>query len=272
MRKPGWVVTLLMALALMTGCAHSQLSGAHAPVLNKIMERGELVVGMAGSMPPLNMTTVDGVVIGYEPDMAALIARAMGVELRIETMKFAQLLPALQEGKVDMILSNMTITPDRNLKVAFVGPYFSSGKAFLTKIRKVAEAVEPGIVNTPDITLVALKGSTSQYFIESSIPDAKLVTTDTYDEAVKMVIEDKAHGLLADYPICVVSLYRYPNKGLLSVITPMTYEPIGIAVPANDPLLVNWLQNYLDGLDGSGYLDELERRWIGDAAWLEKLP
>ena len=54
----------------------------------------------------------------------------------ILALGFGVLLPALQAGKVDMVLSGMTITPDRNLKVAFVGPYFISGKAILTKIKR----------------------------------------------------------------------------------------------------------------------------------------
>lgn len=254
----------------MVSCAHSPQGSA--PVLNKILSSGELVVGTAAGMPPLNMTTKEGDIIGFEPDLAADIASAMGVKLRMEAMAFAELMPALESGRVDMVMSGMTITPDRNLKVAFVGPYFVSGKAFLTKVRRIAEADESGDVNSPDVTLAALKGSTSQFFIEKMLPDTTLVTADTYDEAVKIVLEDRAQALLADYPICVVSLFRYPDQGLISVISPLTYEPIGIAVPAGDPLLINWLDNFLEALDGSGRQEELDQRWIEDASWINRLP
>ena len=59
---------------------------------------------------------------------------------------------------------------------------------------------------------------------------------------------------------------------MISVITPLTYEPIGIAVPAGDSLLINWLENFLEALDGSGRLEELEERWIEDASWVTQLP
>jgi len=218
------------------------------------------------------MTTKDGEIIGFEPDLARLIAAGLGVPLKLTPMSFSELLPALETGKIDMILSNMTMTPRRNLKVAFVGPYFISGKAFLTKEKTIANAKNAAEINSPDTRLVALKGSTSQFFADKLLSKTQLTTAASYDEAVKMVIDDKVHALVADYPICVVSLLRYPDAELLSLITPLTYEPIGIALPGNDPLLINWLENFLDSLEGSGRIEILEERWFENADWVKKLP
>ena len=74
-----------------------------------------------------------------------------------------------------MILSGMTMTPQRNLKVAFVGPYFASGKSILTKAANVASVDELSKMNQSDKVLVALKGSTSQMFVERLLPKAQLV-------------------------------------------------------------------------------------------------
>jgi polar amino acid transport system substrate-binding protein len=87
-----------------------------------------------------------------------------------------------------------------------------------------------------------------------------------------MVIDGEVHAMIADYPICVISVFRYPEAGLLSVVTPLTYEPIGIAVPAGDPLLVNWLENFMAGLENIGMLDELKKKWFARGSWLKKLP
>ncbi|NIO15590.1 MAG: transporter substrate-binding domain-containing protein [Deltaproteobacteria bacterium] len=269
------VLSLVLSVAILGGCAHTT-SGVGktsvSPVLDRILDREELVVGMAGNMPPLNMTTKEGEIIGLEPELARYMAAGMGVGLRIETMPFAELLPALLEEKIDMILSGMTITPERNLGVAFVGPYYVTGKAFLTKIETIASAEEPSEVDTPDITLVALAGSTSEYFAEDAIPRAKLVTAESYDEAVKMVMQGKADAMIADYEICAVSVLRYPEQGFVSIFTRLTYEPIGIALPAGDPHLINWLENFLGNLDGSGRLEVLAESWLEDGSWLERLP
>jgi polar amino acid transport system substrate-binding protein len=268
------IISLVLALSLVSAFSNTAAKSVNAPVapvLDRILKKGELVVGTAGSMPPLNMTTKEGEIIGLEAELAGAIAGSMGVKLRFEAMPFSELLGALEAGKIDMILSGMTMTPGRNLKVAFVGPYYISGKAFLTKNKKIASAQHTSEIDSPDNTLVALKGSTSQNFIEGLLPKAKLVTAKDYDEAVKMVLEDKATAMVADYPICVVSVFRYPDKGLASVITPFTYEPIGIALPPNDPLLVNWMQNFLNALEDSGQLKELQDHWLKPGPWVEEL-
>jgi polar amino acid transport system substrate-binding protein len=268
------LTVLFVAIVLFTGCAEMQKgtsSTSASPVLDRILKRGELIVGTMGNMPPLNMTAKDGEIFGLEPDLAKMMAGAMNVNVRFVTKPFSKLLPALQTGEVDMVLSGMTITPRRNLKVAFVGPYFISGKAFLTKVNPIALAKEANAVNSPNTKLVALKGSTSQAFAEAVLDKTTLYTTGNYDEAVDMVLKDKVQAMIADYPICVVSVFRYPEAGLLSVVTPLTYEPIGIAIPANDPLLMNWATNTLNSIEASGQLDELRLKWFARGAWLDKL-
>ncbi len=274
MKMKKWLI-VLASLILLIGCAQTSGNKANAsatPVIDRIQKSGTLTVGMTGNMPPLNMTSKEGELMGYEVDLARAMAKAMGVKAELKTMPFAELLPALEAGKIDMIISNMTITPGRNLKVAFVGPYFISGKAFMTKIKTIALADEAEDIDEKNTKLVALEGSTSQAFVEAALPEAQLFKAKDYDEAVQMVLDDKVHAMVADYPIAVVSVFRYPGKGLLSVVTTLTYEPIGIAVPAGDPLLVNWVENYLDIADSTGLLDELKRRWLLNADWLHRLP
>ena len=277
MKAKKWIIVFISLLLFLGGCAQTNSSTANAsasasPVIDRILQRGELVVGMAGNMPPLNMTTKEGELIGYEVDLAQAMAAAMGVKAKMEIIPFGELLTALRTGKIDIILSNMTITPGRNLKVAFVGPYFTSGKAFLTKINTIALADEPEDIDAKKTRLVALKGSTSEAFVEKVLPGATLITAKDYDEAVEMVLQDKVHAMVADYPICVVSVFRYPNKGLLSVVTTLTYEPIGVGVPAGDPLLVNWVENFMGIAEKTGLLEELKRKWLLNADWLHRLP
>ncbi len=268
------ILVSILAVIFLVGCAQTQQnagSTSASPVLDRIQKRGELIVGTMGNMPPLNMTAKDGEIFGLEPDLARLMARAMDVKVKFVTKPFNELLPALQNGEVDMVLSGMTITPERNRKVAFVGPYFISGKAFLTKIKNIAYADEAEDANNPKTKLVTLKDSTSQAFAEAFLDKTTLFTTGNYDEAVDMVLQDKVDAMIADYPICVVSVFRYPDAGLLSVVTQLTYEPIGIGLPANDPLLINWTQNTVNNIEGSGILDELKLKWFARGNWLNKL-
>ena len=236
MKKHMLAILIFGITMLMCGCYQVSEDGTlmkptASPVLDRIMKKGQLVVGTAGNMPPLNMTTKEGEIIGLEADMARFMAGSMGVELKMVAMPFAKLLPSLEKREIDMILSDMTMTGSRNLNVAFVGPYFISGKSFLTKRKTIASLKETDEINHPETTLVALEGSTSQLFIETIIPKAKLLTAIDFNKAVELILEDKGHALIADYPICVFYSLLYQDKGLVSIITPLTYEPIGIALP-----------------------------------------
>jgi polar amino acid transport system substrate-binding protein len=171
-----------------------------------------------------------------------------------------------------MVMSGMTMTPKRNMRVAFVGPYMITGKAALTKIETIASIEDPSEIDSPKTRVAVLKGSTSDVFVREMVPNARRVTTRDYDEAVKLVLEDRVDAMIADYPICIVSLFRYPDEGLLSILHLWTYEPIGIALPANDPLFVNWVENFVETLDDSGKLELLKVRWVADGSWLTKLP
>jgi polar amino acid transport system substrate-binding protein len=275
MKKTGIIMFLILAMALFSACAQMTTTGVSqraAPILDRILERGELVVGTSGEQPPLTVKNKGGKIIGLDADLARYMANAMEVGLRFEVMPFPELLPALEAGKVDMILSGLTMTPKRNLKVAFVGPYYISGKGILTKIGTVASLKEASSMNRPDFTLAALQGSTSQLFAEKLISRAKLVTPNSLDEAVDLVIHGKVDALVADYPVCAVSAFRHQGKGLAAGEVRFTVEPLGIALPANDPLLVNWVENFLNAVKGTGGLAKLEERWFKDGSWIKELP
>ena len=104
------------------------------------------------------------------------------------------------------------------------------------------------------------------------MPKAKLVKTEDYDQAVQMVLEDKASAMVADFPICALSVLRHQDKGLVTLTEPLTIEPIGIALPPGDSLLLNMVENYLAALAVSDLLTELEAKWFEDASWLIHLP
>jgi polar amino acid transport system substrate-binding protein len=252
--------------------AYAGESSPKAPVLDRILAKKELVVGTAASMPPLNMTLKDGKIVGMEIDLATLLADSLGVKLTIKPMNFGDLLAALESGQVDLVLSDMTMTPLRNTKIAFAGPYFGSGKSVLLKVANAPSLQSTAMMNAPEMTLVALKGSTSQLFVEQVAPKAKLLLADDYNQAVALVLDDKARAMVADYPICTVSAHRYRDKGLTTLKSPLNYEPIGIALPPNDPLLLNLTQNFVTALLNSGDLELLRRRWFEDASWVDQLP
>jgi polar amino acid transport system substrate-binding protein len=266
MKRGFWLTTLVSALVLVF------VAGAQAGnVMDRILKKNELVVGTTGSQPPLNATTKDGKIIGLDADIARQIANGMGVKIRFETMPFPDLLPALYANKVDLILSSMTMTPERNLKVAFIGPYYISGKGMLTKTQTIAALQAAEGLNDPKFKVAALKDSTSQVFVEKTAPKAELVGVESYDEGLDLLFEDKIDVLIADYPFCAFTAFRYESKGLVAGQSRLTFEPLGIALK-EDTLLINWLNNFMKMLDGSGQLKQMVDHWFKDSSWIKDLP
>jgi polar amino acid transport system substrate-binding protein len=266
---------LLLVCLLVAGLAACQpqlpTGSTSSPRLDRVLESGELRVGLSGSQPPLNMTNKNGEIVGLEVDLVRALAESMDLELRIVTRPFADLLPALERGEVDLVISGLTITPERNARVAFVGPYFISGKSVLTKSERIANVESSNALNDPAHTYTALAGSTGEDFVRDVLPRAKLVTAPHYDAAVRMVIDDEADALVADFPICMLSVMRYPEAKLSALTTPFTIEPLGIALPPDDPLLVNLVDNYLTTLEKTGLLTHFKAKWFSHGPWIAEL-
>ncbi len=266
-------LAMLATLALLgqSACQTPTANGA-ASRLHRIVESGQLRIGMTGAQPPLNMKNKQGEMIGMEVDLIRSLAQAMGLEAKLVELPFAELLPSLERGEIDLVISGVTITPERNTRVAFVGPYFITGKSLLTKSESLALVNESTQLDDPARRYAALSGSTSADFVRYVVPKATLVVTADHAEAVQLVIDGKVDAMVADSEICTFALWRHPDQGLATIATPFTIEPLGIAVPAGAPLLLNLVENFIDTLEYTGLLGQFKAKWLADDSWLDELP
>ncbi|RLE60785.1 MAG: amino acid ABC transporter substrate-binding protein, partial [Thermoprotei archaeon] len=102
-------------------------------LVEKIRKRGKLIVGTSADWPPFEYIDKNGQFAGIDIELAKRIADELGVELEIKDMKFAALIESLVNGKIDLILADMTPTAEREKVVDFSIPYyFSKGNAVIT--------------------------------------------------------------------------------------------------------------------------------------------
>jgi len=262
---------------LTTGCALALAlmfsAGSFAgDTLQRIVDFKVLNVGMSGSQPPMNVINKNGQPMGYDVDLARALATAMKVKLEIKVMPFGKLMSALEDNKIDMIISGMGRTPERTEVVSFVGPYMMSGKSLLTKDSVLAKAENSAEFNRKDLKLVALQNSTSASFITAVTPDSTLIEVEDYDKGVAMVISGEADGMVTDLPACMLAVLRNPDAGLRALNKPITVEPVGIAVSKDDQQFLNLVQNYLDAYAKMGVLAKLRSKWFEDKSWIAALP
>ena len=259
---------LVLSLALSAGSAVAQDS----PVLDRVVKSGQLRVGMSGTQPPFNVVSRNGSLIGLEVDLANMLASGLRVDLKIVQKPFGDLLGELAAGNVDIVMSGMAITSERSKSVSFAGPYMMAGKSILTRSDVLAASDDTGDINSKDITLAALENSTSQQFVEKVMPNSKLVKVKNYDEAVKMLMDGKIDALVADMPICVLTILRNPDAGLSTLAQPFTVEPVGIAMSSSDQQMLNLVENYVEAMEKMGALDMMRKKWLQDSSWIAALP
>lgn len=247
------------------------LQGTAQKYLKKIQERGELRVGMTAQQPPFSMKDKKGTIIGFEVDLAEMLAEGMGVKLTIVEVPFADLLKSLEEGKIDMVMSGMTMTTKRNLKTMFLGPYVISGKSILTRSPSYSSTDDVDDLNVNSIKVVVLKGSTSETFVKKEMPEAELLLGTDYNACIQMLMDKKAQIMVADYPICVYTAQVQPEKGLITIDKPLTIEPIGAALPVDAAHFINLVENFMNRLLIMGVIDELQAYWFESGEWIDQV-
>lgn len=266
----GFTLLLRTGLLLLAALL-SQQAGA-GDTLQRVIDFQVLKVGMSGNQPPMTMTNREGSLMGLDVDLAKALAAAMKVQLDIKTMPFGDLMDALEKDEVDMVISGVSITPERSEKVAFVGPYIMSGKSILTKDSTLAKISSTQEFNREDVKLLALRNSTSAAFVRDAAPRAQLIEVASYDQGVSQLKDDKADAMIADMPMCILSVMRYPEADFTTLERPLTLEPIGIAMARDDLQFQNLVDNYLRAYEKTGVLNQLREKWFEDSSWIAALP
>jgi polar amino acid transport system substrate-binding protein len=213
-----------------------------------------------------------GELIGLDVDLASALARAMDLELVLVETPFASLLSDLEASKVDLVISSLTITPARNARVAFAGPYLISGSSLLTKQALVDELHDLPSLNNSERSWAALDGSTGAELIHEAFPLARFVEIEDQEVAIDALARGEFDGLLADLPFVRYQIARNPDLELATLPSPFTTEPLGIALPPHSPLFANLVQNYLNTLDATGQLIQMKARWLNAGDWLLEVP
>ena len=264
------MIRILFIVSLVCLLAPAQLIAGQ--VTERITAIKTIVVGTPGDFPPFTASTSMGQLIGLDIDLARNLAGWLQVNIEFKQMEFSELIPALEADKIDMAMSGMTMTPLRNLRTAFIGPYALSGQAILGKKTILEQVSTPEDLKRLTCCVAVLKGTTGETMAENLLPDANIISTSTLDESLMLLLDGKVDAIVADYPFCRVAEFRYKDRGFTMFDKPLTFEPVGIAVSGKDPLFINLVQNYLTVMTGSGALKQLQEKWFKSNDWMKELP
>ena len=187
-----------MRMALALALALTLVLGAAAAMAEEVktVRDGQLVIGMELAYPPFEGKDMMGDPDGISPAFAKELAAALGKEPVIENIAWDGLIPALLTGKVDMVMSSMTITEARKEQVDFSDPYASAYLALLTYTPSNITGVED--LNQPGRTIAVKTGSTGYYYAQKNLDKAAILSFPDESASVTEVAQGKADAFIYD--------------------------------------------------------------------------
>jgi polar amino acid transport system substrate-binding protein len=261
----GWVLSALLVLLPAAQAADQRLW--EASTLNQVLKRGELRVGLEAGYMPFEMRDKKGDIIGFDVDLARLMARAMGVKLRLVNTQWDGIIPALLTDKFDLLMGGMTITPERNLQVNFCDPYIIVGQSVLLAKRNGGIITKFSQLNDPKYIIATKLGTTGDFAARKFMPNAHIRQYESEAEGALEVRNGRADAFVYDMPYNVVYSAQYPDA-MIHLKEPFTREPLAWAVRKGDPDFINWLNNFLSTIRDDGSYDALYGKWFEKTVWL----
>jgi len=255
-----------MALGLLAGCGGGTPpapDGAAAGTAPEPTVAGAkpLVVGMELAYPPFEMTDTAGNPAGLSVDLARALAESMGRPLQIENIQFAGLIPALQSGRIDLIISSMTANEERAQSVAFSDPYLKTGLAMLVAEDSLVEGVED--LKGKGVKIAVKRGTTGQIYAAANLKEAELMVLDRADAAVMEVAQGRADAFVYDQMSIDQYARRNPEK-TRPILEAINEEEWAIALRKGDDALREQVNAFLQKYREAGGFDRLGDRYLGE--------
>lgn len=259
----------LLAAVLALGAAVP--AAVTASTLDDILKRGTLRVGLEPMYIPFEMNSKKGDIMGFDVDLAKAMAKAMGVKLELVSTAWDGIIPALLTKKFDIIMSGMTVTQERNLKVNFANSYITVGQTILIR-KELADTVKSyRDLNDPKFKVTSKLGTTGEQAVKRMISKATYISYETEQEGVMEVVNGKADAFVYDSPYCAHANAERGEGKLVFLDQPFTFEPLAWAVRRGDPDFLNWLNNFLHQVRNDGTYDRIYERWFKSTDWLKEL-
>ncbi|HHI6190210.1 TPA: ABC transporter permease subunit, partial [Staphylococcus aureus] len=222
-----------------------------------IKERGELRVGLSADYAPMEFEhTVNGKTeyAGVDIDLAKKIAKDNNLKLKIVNMSFDSLLGALKTGKIDIIISGMTSTPERKKQVDFSDSYMMTKNIMLVKKDKVNEYKDIKDFNNKKVG--AQKGTEQEKIAQTEIENASITSLSRLPDVILALKSGKVEGAVVEKPVAEAYLKQNPKLGISNVKFNEEEKDTVIAVPKDSPKLLSQINKTIKEVKDKGLIDK----------------
>ena len=248
------VTTVLLAASL------TSMVRADPTLLDSVKQRGTLRIALEGTFPPFNYQDASGNLAGFEIDLGNALAKQIGVKAEFLPTKWDGILAGLDTGRYDVVLNQVTITPERQQKYDFTAPYTVSGiqiivrKADADRIKTAADLAGKNV----GVSL----GTNYEQWVRKTVPTANVKTYDDDPTKYADLRTGRLDAVLADRLVAANKIKQLGGD-LVPAGDPVAKELQGVTVRKDQPALRDALDKALVNLHTDGTFVAISDKWFG---------
>ncbi|MBK7950160.1 MAG: transporter substrate-binding domain-containing protein [Deltaproteobacteria bacterium] len=248
---PRMLLLLIAALSLTAlACASSKAPGGRA-----------LRVGVAPGFAPV-VFEQDGEIVGIEPDLARSLGERLGRRVVFERFREDELLGALERGDVDVVMSGLSITPERETRVLFATPYMQSGQLALIRAADLARFGRIHTLRRPGARVGYQSGTTGERFVATELSLATSFAFDDVEAGLRSLRAGRIDFFVHDAPTVWRIAGDPAQRDLHGLYQLLTDESLAWAVRRGDAALESQLDQAVAEWTRDGRIEAVIDRWI----------
>lgn len=247
-----FLTVLFMCTILIGGCSNNKQDA----------NQQKLVVGMELAYPPFETKDSSGQPSGISVEFAKAFGKSIDREVVIENIAWDGLIPSLQSGKADMVISSMTITEERAKTVDFSDPYANASLAILSNKNANIQKIED--LNVAGKKIAVKTGSTGYLYAQNNLKNAEIIALSDESACATEVAQGKADGFIYDQ----LTIYR--NWKINEATTSALFIPFqdvdkwGVAIKKGNTTLQNQLNSFIKQYTNDGGFDTLSTKYLAE--------
>ncbi|TKC91739.1 transporter substrate-binding domain-containing protein [Trinickia terrae] len=254
--RRAWLAATLAA-PLVALCALAP-AAAHADALDTITKNGVLRVAVPEDYPPFGSVGADMKPQGYDIDTAALLAKALNVKLELVPVNSANRIPYLSTNKVDLVISSLGKTPEREKVIDFsiaYAPYYQA----------VFGPADLKVANPGDLTgkaVGATRGALEELALTQMAPNATIKRFEDNNATISAYLSNQVQLIAAGNIVAAAINAKHPPR-MLETKFVIKSSPCYVGLNKNEPRLLEKVDAALTQARKDGALDTMSKKWLG---------
>ncbi|MGH2942128.1 MAG: glutamate ABC transporter substrate-binding protein [Solirubrobacteraceae bacterium] len=226
--------------------------------MGKIQRKGEITIGVKYDVPPFGFKNPrSGAVEGFDVDLGKAVAEELGVRTKLIEAVSDNRIPFIKDGTVDLVLSTMTINPERAEEIGFTDPYFiAHGRILVPQGSRIA-----GVDDLAGRKVCTALGSTYEETLKKQAPRADLRLVDAYSECLELLQNGAVDAISTDDVILTGMIIQ--DDSLKLVGDELTTEPYGGGLKKGDTAFAEFLDGVLAEYKSDGRWQKSYQQWLG---------